>query len=65
MGESAPQLTLEDVMSPAAAAVTAHKAWHEKADLGRQATDTDTSMERLRFELLQTVCVCVLVCVCV
>ena len=65
MGESAPQLTLEDVMSPAAAAVTAHKAWHQKADVGRQATETDTSMERLKFELLQTVYVCVCVCACV
>lgn len=55
MGELAPQLTEEDVASPASAAVAAYEAWRTKADLGKQAEDTDTCMERLKFELLQTV----------
>ena len=55
MGELAPQLTEADLCCPAAAAVEAYEKWHLRADLGKQAEETDTSMERLRFELLQTV----------
>ena len=55
MGESAPEITEQDMQSPAKAALRAYNTWYQWADLNHQAHATDTAMERLKFQLLQTV----------